>query len=73
MLETLNIINGPLAGKLHYSSLGRNHELLDYILVKMNQFKFKTIERRIQNMSVHLIIDPIQFSDHHPIEGIFKW
>jgi len=54
MLETLNFLNGPLLGKLQYSSLNKNHELLDYILVKGNKFKYNTIERRIQDMSVYL-------------------
>ncbi len=73
MLEKLNFINGPLLGELRHSSLSENHELLDYILVKTKQFKFQSVERRIQNMSVYLAIDPIQLSDHYPIEGIFKW
>ncbi|MDP6937160.1 MAG: hypothetical protein QGF36_07025, partial [Candidatus Marinimicrobia bacterium] len=69
----LNFINGPLLGELRHSSLSKKHELLDYILVKTKQFKFQSVERRIQNMSVYLAIDPIQLSDHYPIEGIFKW
>ncbi len=73
MLGKLNFINGSLLGELQHSSLSENHELLDYILVKTIQFKFQSVERRIQNMSVYLAIDPIQLSDHYPIEGIFKW
>jgi len=73
MLERINFMNGPLIGDLKYSSLGSKHELLDYILVKKKNFKFKSIERRIQDMSVNLFIDPIKLSDHYPIEGIFKW
>ena len=73
MLETLNFLNGPLFSKLQFSSLTNHHELLDYILVKTNKFKFQTIERRIQNMSIYLKIDPNQFSDHYPVEGIIKW
>ena len=73
MLGKLNFINGPLLGELRHSSLSENHELLDYILVKTKQFKFHSVERRIQNMSFYLAIDPIQLSDHYPIEGILKW
>ena len=73
MLEKLNFMNGPLSGKLKHTSLGNNHELLDYILVKSKKIKFKSIERRILNMSVYLNIDSIQLSDHYPIEGILKW
>ena len=73
MLETLNFLNGPLLGKVQYSSLNKNHELLDYILVKGNKFKYNTIERRIQDMSVYLKIDPNQFSDHYPVVGVIKW
>ena len=73
MLESLNFINGPLIGELQYSSLGSNHELLDYILVKAKKIKFQTVERKIQNMSDILLINPIQLSDHHPVEGIFRW
>ena len=73
MLEKLNFFNGPLSGKLKHTSLGNNHELLDYILVKSKKIKFQSIERRILNMSVYLNIDSIQLSDHYPIEGILKW
>ena len=40
MLKNLNFVNGPLIGKIQYSSLGDNHELFDYILVKTKIFKF---------------------------------
>ena len=73
MLKKLSVINGPLLGNLQHSSLGDNHELLDYILVKAKKIKFQSVERRIQNMSVNLSIDPIQLSDHYPVEGIFRW
>ena len=73
MLEKLNLMNGPLIGELKYTSLENNHELLDYILVKAKIFKFQSVERRIQNMSVLLTIDPTKLSDHYPIEGIFRW
>ena len=73
MLEKLNLMNGPMSGKLKHTSFGNNHELLDYILVKSKKIKFQSIERRILNMSDYLKIDPIQLSDHYPVEGIFKW
>ena len=73
MLKSLNIINGPLIGKLQYSSLGSSNELVDYILVKTDNFKFQSVERKIQNMSINLFIDPLQLSDHYPIEGTFRW
>ena len=73
MLEKLNFMDGPLSGKLKHTTLGNNHELLDYILVKSKKIKFQSIERRILNMSVYLNIDSIQLSDHYPIEGILKW
>ena len=73
MLTNLNFVNGPLIGELQYSSLDNNHELLDYILVKTKKFKLQSVERRIQNMSVNLFIDPILLSDHHAVEGIIKW
>ena len=62
-MEKLNFMNGPLSGKLKHTSLGNNHELLDYILVKSKKIKFQSIERRILNMSVDLNIDSIQLSD----------
>ena len=76
MLDKINFVNGPLIGKLKHSYLGDENydaELLDYILIKSNHFKFKEIECKIQDMSIHLKIDPMQLSDHHPIEGIFQW
>ena len=44
MLGKLNFINGPLLGELRHSSLSKNHELLDYILVKTKQFTMTQIE-----------------------------
>lgn len=72
MLEKLDFINGPILGKEQYSLIN-NPKLLDYILVKTKEFKFKSVERRIQNISDNLINTTIQLSDHHAIEGLFKW
>ena len=73
LLNKLKLKNGLLSGKLQFSTVGQYNELLDYILVKTETFKFQSVERKIQNMSVNLFINPIQLSDHYPIEGIFKW
>ena len=72
LLDQLKFENGPLSGKILYSTLG-DKKLVDYILVKTKYFKFQSQERRIQNMSINLFIDPIQLSDHYPVEGIFTW
>ena len=72
LLDKLKFENGPLSGKILYSTLS-DKKLVDYILVKTNFFKFQSIERKIQNMSINLFIDPIQLSDHYPVEGIFTW
>ena len=73
LLKKLKLKNGLLSGKLQFSTMGQYKELLDYILVKTETFKFQSVERKIQNISVNLFINPIQLSDHYPIEGIFKW
>ena len=72
LLDKLKFENGPLSGKILNSTLG-DKKLVDYILVKTKFFKFQSQERRIQNMSINLFIDPIQLSDHYPVEGIFTW
>ena len=72
LLDKLKFENGPLSGEILYSTLG-GKKLVDYILVKTKFFKFQSQERRIQNMSINLFIDPIQLSDHYPVEGIFTW
>ena len=72
LLDKLKFENGPLSGEILYSTLS-DKKLVDYILVKTNFFKFQSIERRIQNMSIKLFIDPIQLSDHYPVEGILTW
>ncbi|MBC8256225.1 MAG: hypothetical protein H8E85_02860 [Candidatus Marinimicrobia bacterium] len=69
MLDKLKSENGSLSGELLFSITGKNAELLDYILVKSNDFKFKSIERKIIKMSPN----PTSFSDHYPIHGVFKW
>jgi len=69
MLEKLKLDNGPLLGKLQFSSIGEDSELLDYILVKSDNFQFESIERKILDISKN----PKSLSDHYPIQGIFKW
>ena len=68
MLEKLKLKNGPLVGSLQFSTTGENAELLDYILVKSSNFQFDSIERKILKMSEN----PNSFSDHYPIQGVFK-
>ena len=53
--------------------MGPYKELLDYILVKTETFQFYSVERKIQDMTGDLFINPTQLSDHYPIEGIFRW
>ena len=69
MLEKLHLMNGPLSGDLQFSSMGKYQQLLDYILVKSDNFQFESIERKILNISKN----PKSLSDHYPIQGIFKW
>ena len=73
MLEKLKLKNGPLVGSLQFSTTGENAELLDYILVKSDNFQFNSIERKIVNMSKIQQINPESLSDHYPIMGIFTW
>jgi hypothetical protein len=69
MLEKLHLMNGPLSGDLQFSSTGKYQQLLDYILVKSDNFQFESIERKI----LHISKNPKSLSDHYPIQGIFKW
>jgi len=69
MLEKLHLMNGPLSGDLQFSSTGKYQQLLDYILVKSDNFQFESIERKILDISKN----PKSLSDHCPIQGIFKW
>ena len=73
LLKKLKLENGFLSGKLQFSTIGQYKQLLDYILVKTETFKFQSVERKIQNMSGNLFINSTQLSDHYPIEGIFRW
>ncbi len=73
LLKKLKLENGFLSGKLQFSTIGQYKQLLDYILVKTETFKFQSVERKIQNMSSGLFINPAQLSDHYPVEGIFRW
>ena len=69
MLEKLKLDNGPLLGKLQFSSIGEDSELLDYILVRSDNYQFQSIERKILEISKKSKL----LSDHYPIQGIFKW
>ena len=73
LLKKLKLKNGLLSGNLQFSTIGPYKELLDYILVKTETFKFHSVERKIQDMTGDLFINPAQLSDHYPVEGTFKW
>ena len=73
LLKKLKLENGLLSGKLQFSTVGQYKQLLDYILVKTETFKFQSIERKIKILSDDLFINPAQLSDHYPVEGTFKW
>jgi len=72
-LQKLKLINGPLLGTLQHSVVGRGKELMDYILVKDDHSKFKSIERRIIDFSNKLMEKEHNLSDHYPIEAVFNW
>ena len=73
MLKHLNLKNGPLSGKLQFSTFSQPNELVDYILVKTDKFKFKSIQRRIQDFSMDFLEYSTNMSDHYPIEANFIW
>ena len=73
MLKHLNLKNGPLSGKLQFSTFSQPNELVDYILVKTDKFRFKSIQRRIQDFSMDFLEYSTNMSDHYPIEANFIW
>ena len=73
MLKHLNLKNGPLSGKLQFSTFSQPNELVDYILVKADKFRFKSIQRRIQDFSMDFLEYSTNMSDHYPIEANFIW
>ena len=73
MLKHLNLKNGPLSGKLQFSTFSQPNELVDYILVKADKFRFKSIQRRIQDFSMDFLKYSTNMSDHYPIEANFIW
>ena len=73
MLQKLKLINGPLMGTLQQSIVGKNKDVLDYILVSEDHSKFKSIRRRIINFPNKLKEKEYNLSDHYPIEAIFNW
>ena len=72
LLDKLKFENGPLSGKILYSTLG-DKKLVDYILVKLEDFKIKSIERKIQEFSSKLLVNPFHYSDHYAIEMEIIW
>lgn len=73
MLKHLNLKNGPLSGKLQFSTFSQPNELVDYILVKTDKFRFKSIQRRVQDFSMDFLEYSTNMSDHYPIEANFIW
>ena len=73
MLKHINLKNGPLSGKLQFSTYSQPNELVDYILVKTDKFRFKSIQRRIQDFSMDFLEYSTNMSDHYPIEANFIW
>ena len=73
MLEKLKLQNGPLMGTLQHSTIGRSKELMDYILIRENHSKFKSIKRRVIDFSYKLKEKEYNLSDHYPIEAVFSW
>ena len=73
MLKHLNLKNGPLSGKLQFSTFSQPNELVDYILVKTDKIRFKSIQRRIQDFSMDFLEYSTNMSDHYPIEANFIW
>ena len=72
MLKKLELKNGPIRGVVQHSIIGTN-KLVDYILVKSNDYIFNSIKRRIVDFSNKLNGKEYNLSDHYPIEGIFNW
>ena len=72
LLDKLKFENGPLSGKILYSTLG-DKKLVDYILVKLEDFKIKSVERKIQKFSSKLLVNPFHYSDHYAIEMEIIW
>ena len=73
LLKKLKLRNGLLSGELQFSTVGQYKELLDYILVKTETFKFQSVERKIQDLTGDMFKNPTQLSDHYAVEGIFRW
>ena len=51
----------------------KSNQLVDYILVKSNNYIFHSIKRKIIDFSKILEKEKDIYSDHYPIEGIFNW
>ena len=73
LLQKLKLINGPILGTLQHSLVGRSKELMDYILVREDHSKFKSIKRRIIDFSNKLKGKEYNLSDHYPIEAVISW
>ena len=73
LLQKLNLQNGPLIGKLQHSIISGSKNLVDYILVRENHIKFKSIQRRVIDISNKLHENKYNLSDHYPLEAVFIW
>ena len=73
MLLQLNLKNGPIVGKLKHSLVGKRKKLVDYILINENNFKFKSIKRKIIDFPDKFKDKKNNFSDHYPIEANIIW
>ena len=73
MLLQLNLKNGPIVGKLKHSLVGKRKKLVDYILINENNFKFKSIKRKIIDFPDKFKDKKNNFSDQYPIEANIIW
>jgi endonuclease/exonuclease/phosphatase family metal-dependent hydrolase len=73
MLGKLKLRNGPLFGNLQHSTLGSNKYLLDYILMRAEDYNIYMVKRRIIDFPSTINEGEANLSDHYPIEAVFSW
>ena len=74
LLDKLKLKNGPLDGNVKQSIIYSATKIVDYILHHQKDDKFRSIHRKIRDMSKGIKANrPNDLSDHYPVEAIFKW
>ena len=73
MLDAINFVYNPTKGNIKHTSLVNKNIIVDYILINKENIDLYNLNHKILNIEKILRINPLELSDHYPIEGLLTW